>query len=83
MKFCKDCKHSLPSPDENPYNMKCGAPDNFIDNVDQAKFLVSGIEQPIVKAQRGASCTALRIDRPAGVITCGSQAAWFEPKEVL
>ena len=80
-RFCKDCKHSRVAEDLNPYSMKCAAPENFIDNVDQSKYLVTGIEQPVIKAQRGSSCTALRIDRQPGVITCGSQGEWFVAKE--
>lgn len=80
-KFCKDCKHSIPLSPDNPFDIKCCSPHNLIDNVDQAKFLVSGIEQPIIKAQRGSSCHALRVQRPVEVITCGPEGLWFIAKD--
>lgn len=81
MKFCKDCKHvgGVPSDTEDP---PCNAPLNFVENVNQAKYLVTGIEQPVKTIRRGASCSALRQVRPPEIIAvvCGPDGKWFEPR---
>ncbi|MDP3952645.1 hypothetical protein [Microbacterium sp.] len=81
-KFCKDCKHvgGVPSEEVDP---PCNAPQNFVENVNQAKYLVTGIAQPIKKIRRGASCSALRMKRTPEIdaTTCGPDGKWFAPKE--
>lgn len=81
MKFCKDCKNSVPH--EDPYKMTCASPHNIIPTINDAKYLVTGIGQDVVLAMRGASCTALRRARdPATEATvCGPDGKWFEVKE--
>ena len=82
-KFCKDCKHAKESPDGNPYRMTCDSPMNAVPTQNKARYLVSGIEQPVILAMRGASCTALRQDRGQEVneVICGPAGLWFEAKE--
>ena len=83
MKFCTDCKHMRPAPDGNPYRVTCASPLNSVPTIAEEKYLVSGIEQPMILAMRGASCTALRMRRDAETqkLTCGPDGNWFEEKE--
>ena len=81
--FCKDCKHvgSEPSETNDP---PCNAPQNFVQNVARAKYLVTGIEQPVKKIRLGASCTVCRQydEHPnLKVEMCGVEGKWFEVKE--
>lgn len=80
MKFCKDCKHSR---GDDAYRLTCDSPYNVVEHVAEERYLVSGIEQPVILAMRGASCTALRTKRdPATEATvCGPAGRWFEQKE--
>ena len=81
-KFCKDCKHvgGVPTAEFDP---PCNAPQNIINNRDQAKYLVTGIEQPIRTMRRGNSCSALRLRRDEAMetLTCAPEGKWFEAKE--
>lgn len=82
-RFCKDCKHAKDAPDGNPYRMTCDAPQNSVQTVDDAKYLVSGIKQPTVIAIRGMTCSALRLNRGPAVneTVCGPDGNWFEVKK--
>ena len=81
--FCKDCQHAIHSPDGNPYRMTCNSPQNVVQVRNAEKYLVTGIEQPMVNAIRGASCTALRMARDDATLltVCGPDGLWFEAKE--
>ena len=81
-KFCKDCKHSVDD-GNGPYKLKCSSLHNEVPTVNDAQYLVSGIEQPVVMAMRGQSCVALRARRDAAtdVLVCGPAGKWFEAKE--
>lgn len=83
-KFCIECKHSRVDPEGDPYRMTCEAPQNSVRHVAQEKYLVSGIEQPVVMATRGWTCTALRLAREPGIerLTCGPDGNWWEAKEI-
>jgi len=80
--FCKDCRHSKLPENGDEYRMTCESPNNSVAHTPTERYLVTGIEQPVVMAQRGASCVALRQDRGAQVnmIVCGPSAQWFEGK---
>ena len=77
--FCRDCKHMR----GEGVKSTCESPRNFIEHVAVEKYLVTGEEQPVIKAMRGASCTALRIQRAAEIdaTVCGPSGKWFERKE--
>lgn len=79
--FCKDCRHvgGEPSAEIDP---PCNAPQNFVENVHQAKYLVTGIPQPVKTIRRGASCSALRQSRSPEIdaTVCGPDGKWFEGK---
>lgn len=77
-KFCRDCKHSR----GEGMRMTCDAPQNSVDHVDLAAYLVTGIEQPVIKAMRGVNCAALRQPRDQKIeaLTCGPSGKWFEEK---
>lgn len=79
-KFCKDCKHCAGNAAEDP---PCNAPQNMIQNVNKARYLVTGEAQPVQVIRRGGSCSALRQDRgpDTNALTCGPTGAWFEQKE--
>lgn len=81
--FCKDCKHSRPAPDGNVYRMTCESPQNAVPTQSLEKYLVSGIDQPVILAMRGSSCAALRAQRdPAtDALVCGPDGKWFEEKD--
>lgn len=78
-RFCKDCKHGK----GELQSMACDSPNNVIEVVDTAKYLVTGEPQPVIRAIRGASCTALRVQRTPEIdaTCCGPDGKWFEPKE--
>ena len=80
MNFCKDCKHIGGAPDTDP---PCNAPANFVQNVNQAKYLVTGEEQEVRVIRRGSSCSALRMQRSPEIdaTVCGPEGKWFERKE--
>lgn len=80
MRFCRDCRHIGGLPDTDP---PCNAPQNFVQYVAQAKYLVTGIEQPVRTISRGASCSALRQQRTPEIdaTTCGPDGKWFEQRE--
>ena len=79
MKFCVDCKHFIGKAN----SLTCGSPLNSVPSVNEAAYLVSGIEQPVVMAMRGASCSALRLQRAPEIdaLVCGPDGKWFEAKE--
>lgn len=81
-KFCKDCKH-VGGEASLEFDPPCNAPQNFVENVNQAKYLVTGIAQPVKKIRRGASCSALRMKRTPEIdaTTCGPEGKWFEPQQ--
>lgn len=63
--------------------MTCDSPQNSVETSDEAAYLVTGIEQPVILAMRGMSCKALRKRRDDGVgekpwLACGPLALWFE-----
>ena len=78
-RFCRDCKWAR-NFDAGPYRLTCDAPQNMVEHISNENYLVSGIPQEVVLAQRGASCTALRrhYGQPSidGTV-CGPAAAWF------
>ena len=76
-KFCKDCKWSS---DITGMSLDCTHPNNFVDYVNQATYLVTGVEQPIRRAKRGADCTALRQlrDPETDKTVCGPDGKWWE-----
>lgn len=84
MNFCAQCKHSRPDPGGDPYSMTCMAPQNSVAHVSVEKYLVSGIEQPVIMASRGMTCTALRLKRDpeSEALACGPDGKWWEAKEV-
>ena len=77
MNFCRDCKHCGGDVETDP---PCNAPENMVENVNQAKYLVTGIEQPVKRIRRGTSCSALRQQRTPEIdaTICGPAGAWFE-----
>lgn len=79
MNFCKDCKHSM----GDIQSMTCEHPNNTVPSTDEAKYLVTGIEQPVVMARRGSSCAALRLRRDPETLktVCGPEGKWFEAKQ--
>ncbi len=78
--LCIDCKHSRPNSD--PYKTLCASPQNQVEHTDEAKYLVSGIKQPVRLAMRGANCAALRQKRDphTEATVCGPDGKWFEAK---
>ena len=76
-RFCKDCKHSRGEED-----LVCDHPNNRVEFVNRASYLVTGIEQPIRKAMRGGNCEALRMARDpvTEATTCGPEGKWWEAK---
>lgn len=80
--FCVDCRHSQDT-GRGEYGHICNSPFNVVEHVATEKYLVSGKVQPVIKAIRGASCTALRISRSPEIdeTVCGPDAKWFEAKE--
>jgi hypothetical protein len=80
--FCKDCRHVGGVPSEE-FDPPCNAPQNFVENVHRAKYLVTGIEQPTKTIRRGASCSALRQQRTPEIeaVVCGPDGKWFELKQ--
>lgn len=82
MVFCKDCKHSK-DVDRGPYGLICESPNNSVQHVAVERYLVSGIEQPVINAMRGANCLALRLARPPEVeeLVCGPDGKWFEARK--
>lgn len=78
-KFCCDCQHCGGIPSE-VFDPPCNAPQNFVENVNQAKYLVTGIQQPVARIRRGGSCSALRQKRSPEIdaTVCGPDGAWFE-----
>jgi hypothetical protein len=79
-RFCRDCKHYREDGRGRPEDPICEAPQNYVEHVDHAKFLVTGIEQPTRKAMRGGNCASLRGDRGPEVnaTICGPKGKWFE-----
>jgi hypothetical protein len=77
-RFCRDCRNSR----GEGVRMTCDAPANSVAHKDEAKYLVTGEAQPLVMAQRGANCVALRMRRPPEIeaTVCGPSGAWFEEK---
>lgn len=78
MKFCKDCKHAL---GDDLYKLRCDSPKNSVEHVSTERYLVSGIEQPVITATLGQSCMILRQyeKHPAlGIELCGPGGKWFE-----
>ena len=78
--FCVDCKHYRGFEPTS----RCESPRNEIDTTDTAFWLVTGIEQPQVKAALGMSCNVLRATDVHPVLKirlCGYSGEWFEPKE--
>ena len=75
--FCRDCKHLIT---DEGQEFRCGHPNNTVETVDEAKYLVTGIEQPVTKALRGATCKALRLRRAPDMLVCGPDGDWFELK---
>lgn len=63
--------------------MTCDSPLNVIEHVSVEKYLVTGEEQPVILAMRGASCTALRSrhSNEIDATICGQVGAWFDAKE--
>lgn len=84
MRFCKDCKYSK-DVGGGPYKLTCESPKNVVETINEEKFWVSGIKQPMVLAMRGVSCLSLRMKRipEMEALVCGPDAKWFEPKETL
>ena len=77
-RFCRDCKHAR----GEDLKMTCDSPNNVVDHVATEKYLVTGIEQPVIQAMRGASCVALRQARDPATeaLVCGPDGKWFEEK---
>ena len=80
--FCKDCKHVGAAPEDA--DPPCNAPQNFVENVNNAKYLVTGVEQPVRVVRRGSSCSALRMTRSPEIdaLCCGPDGKWFEAREI-
>jgi hypothetical protein len=83
-KFCKECDYSyfLKGEPQTPAYMRCRAPQNLVEHIDTASFLVSGERQPTKQIVRGANCHALREERPPQIeaLVCGPSGKWFKPK---
>lgn len=75
-RFCKDCRHSRGESDA----LECESPQNGIDSVDHALFLVTGIPQLVVRAKRSKMCRVLRSAWPKDIMPtiCGPEGKWFE-----
>ena len=83
MSFCKDCKHYVEDPHGKPHRSTCDSPQNALNTRDNARYLVTGVEQPSVKAMLG-DCMTLRgqkIHPTLGIPFCGPEGIWFEAKE--
>ena len=79
--LCKDCRHSKIPEDGDHYKMTCESPQNAVPVIQTERYLVTGIEQPVLMAMRGASCVALRVERgPINPPVCGPDGIWFEVK---
>lgn len=81
-KFCINCEYATGSFD-TPETLRCSHPGNSVEHSNLAKFAVTGIAQPTVKAMLATNCIVMRTydKHPSlGVDMCGPDGKWWEPK---
>ena len=63
--------------------MTCESSLNGVDHVSHEKYLVTGVEQPTIRATLAGNCLTARqyVRHPSlGIEMCGPEGKWFELK---